>query len=393
MNRISLKGPSIAILAMVSAIACAQSGQVTVDGNPINFADTQPQMVGGRLLVPMRGVFEAIGATVIWDADSQTVTASTDSRRVSLRIGDKEANVDGKIVEMDQPAEIVGDSTLVPLRFLSQSLGASVDWEPKENLVAVMTRGYRDGRAQHIDSRPVEPTPVVPPVAPPVVVQPPVVVPPPVVTPPPPTIIVVPAPVDPPRPREPERRIVFSSYAVIPLRLDQTLTSNGNQEGDTFTATVRSDQDGYLELPKGTLVTGVIRRARAAVDGKPGLLDVRFTDLLLPDGAKYPISGTVAALDDPNIIKGGGGRLVAKNSDDVKGNIEQDAAIGAGAGLVIGSLHGRAIGGAAAGGVLGAIVGALTPRHHHDRNVKVEKGTKLGLILSRDVSIARHDLG
>jgi hypothetical protein len=361
MNTKSMRRTAIGIFALASAFAAADTVQVTVNGNPINFPDSQPQMVNGRVLVPLRGVFEALGATVIWDESSQSISADSSNRHVKLRIGDLEANVNGKVVDMDTAPMIDGGSTLVPLRFLSQSLGASVDWEPQQNLVAVTMRSDR-GHAEHFG----DPVPLAPPI-----------------------------PADRGwggnQPNPDPSSYVLQRYNVIPLRLDQTISSDGNKDGDKFTATVRGDQEGYLQLPRGTMIQGVIRRAREARGDDPGQLDVRFTNILLPDGARYPIFGTVAPLNDSNIVRTGNGRFMAKNNDDVNNNVGRDAAIGAGAGLVLGSLHARALGGAAIGGVLGAIVGALTP-DHHDRNVRIDQGTRLGLILSHDLSIPSQDL-
>jgi hypothetical protein len=358
MNVQFLKGTACGICVLAAVIASADAVQVTVNGNPVSFPDAQPQMVNGRVLVPLRGVFEAIGATVLWDPSTQSISASSGRRHVKLRIGDNEANVDGKIVEMDTPPEITAGSTLVPLRFLSQSLGAHVDWEPQQDLVAVTT--FRDGgHAQQFQ-------------------QPPIV-----------------AQGNPGWDRtahaRPDPRYVITSFTVIPLRLDQTLTSDGNRDGDSISATVRGDSDGYLNLPRGTQIVGIVRHAVPAGGNRPGQLDVRFTALILPDGNRYPVYGTVTQLSDPNIIKTGNGRFIAKNNEDVKNNIGTDAAIGAGAGLVLGSFHARAIRGAAIGGVLGAIVGAFSSPHH-DSNVRIPQGTRLGLILSRDLTVDRRDL-
>jgi len=368
----TIRGAALGVLVLGSVIVQAQSVQVTVNGNPVNFPDAQPQTINGRVLVPLRGVFEAIGATVIWDADTQSITANQGDRHVSLQIGDLEANVNGKIVDMDVAPQISGDSTLVPLRFLSQSLGASVDWEPRQNLVAVNTQGYRLGRAQHFDDRPVAPPPVVvPPPPPPVVIQAPVVQ--------PPTIIIEHAP---PPPPPPVPHVEFARYSVIPMRLDETLSSSTNHDGDSFTATVVGDHEGYLDLPRGTVVTGQVRRSHPMVDGKPGELELRFMEILLPSGKRYPVSGTVEGLNNPNIFREGGIRFEAKDDGDVRDGIAQDAAVGPGAGLIVDESH----------HALGGLLGALTPRHHHDLNQQIEKGTKLGLILGDNLRIARHDL-
>src|SRR5579862_5741474 len=98
-------GLSVASLALAGVMASAQSFtgavQVTVDGNPVAFSAAQPQVMGGRVLVPLRGVFEQLGADVEWDQDSQTVTVVGGGRNIKLRIGSFDASVDGRVVSMD----------------------------------------------------------------------------------------------------------------------------------------------------------------------------------------------------------------------------------------------------------------------------------------------------
>ncbi|MBE0467217.1 MAG: copper amine oxidase, partial [Candidatus Desulforudis sp.] len=84
---------------------------------------------GGRTMVPLRGIFEAVGAEVVWDQQTKRVTATRDGRTVSLVVGDKTAYVNGTAYQMDVPAGIYRDRTLVPLRFVGESLGAAVHWE------------------------------------------------------------------------------------------------------------------------------------------------------------------------------------------------------------------------------------------------------------------------
>lgn len=114
--------------------------KVTVDGERVNFPGTTPIMAGSRILVPLRGVFEKLGATVDWDRPSQTVTAVKGDTKVVLPIGKNHAILNGKPITLDQPAMVVDGRTVVPLRFLSQSLGAKVDWLAADRTVAVVTQ-------------------------------------------------------------------------------------------------------------------------------------------------------------------------------------------------------------------------------------------------------------
>ncbi len=113
---------------------------VTVDGESIDFGKRQPIMLGGRVMVPMRGVFEKIGAVVDWTAADQTVIANGGGKSVSLQIGSHEAQLGDTHTTLDQPPVLVGGRTMVPLRFLSEAMGAHVEWDPVSGTVRIKTK-------------------------------------------------------------------------------------------------------------------------------------------------------------------------------------------------------------------------------------------------------------
>lgn len=114
--------------------------QITVDvnGQPVSFQYAQPMMYGDRVMVPLRGVFEQLGAAVDWNPTDRSVVATKGDMRVVLHIGDHYANVNGQQVQLDTPPMITAGSTMVPLRFLSESLGANVDWNAGTDTVAIV---------------------------------------------------------------------------------------------------------------------------------------------------------------------------------------------------------------------------------------------------------------
>ncbi|MCL2336299.1 MAG: copper amine oxidase N-terminal domain-containing protein, partial [Firmicutes bacterium] len=109
------------------ATAAQASTQVIVDGKSLSF-DTQPVVENGRMLVPLRSIFEALNAKVNWDNNSQTITATKDDTNIKLIIGGQ-AYKNDQAVTLDVPAKLVSGRTLVPLRFVSEALGAHVNWE------------------------------------------------------------------------------------------------------------------------------------------------------------------------------------------------------------------------------------------------------------------------
>lgn len=120
--------------------ARAQNVTVIIDGQTMSF-DQPPIIQAGRVFVPLRGVFERLGASVVY-ANGQ-INATGRGRTVSLHIGSTQATVDGQPTTIDVAPFIQGQRTLVPLRFIAQSLGASVNWNDGTSTVTI--NGGRGG--------------------------------------------------------------------------------------------------------------------------------------------------------------------------------------------------------------------------------------------------------
>lgn len=129
-------GLSLVLTAVPAAPARAQAVRVLVDGQMVPF-DQPPMMVGGRVLVPLRGVFEYLGATVQWDPANNLVSAQRGDTQVQLIVGSRQAVVNGRAVLLDVPAMIARGRTLVPLRFVSEAMGARVDWDAAASVVYI----------------------------------------------------------------------------------------------------------------------------------------------------------------------------------------------------------------------------------------------------------------
>ena len=114
------------------------------------------QIVQGRFLVPMRGIFEALGATVHWDGDTRTVTGTKGDISVKLTIDSKITTVNNKKVELDVPATVIEGRTFVPARFISESLGANVEWDG-EIRVATIIKDYIEIKVYEIEKEEKEP--------------------------------------------------------------------------------------------------------------------------------------------------------------------------------------------------------------------------------------------
>ena len=98
----------------------------------------------GTTLVPMRGIFEALGASVQYDNSSQKVTGIKNGKNIVLTVGNKKAYIKSNgatsSVELSHPTEITNGSTMVPLRFISESLGADVQWDSISQSVKITSK-------------------------------------------------------------------------------------------------------------------------------------------------------------------------------------------------------------------------------------------------------------
>jgi len=127
---------AIAVLARFgnSTPAAAAGVTIVVNGATVNF-DQPPVERAGRVFVPLRGVFEKLGASVVY-ANGQ-INATGNGRNISLHIGSTSATVNGQPVAVDVAPFLVGARTLVPLRFVAQALGASVNYDNGTRVVTV----------------------------------------------------------------------------------------------------------------------------------------------------------------------------------------------------------------------------------------------------------------
>ena len=117
----------IVVTDAVPAPPPAPEIKVTLDGAVLSFV-VPPQIINGRTMVPLRAIFEAMGAEVDWDPDTETVTATKGDVVVILTIGDTAPTVNGEVVELDQAGVIIDGRTLAPLRFVAEAFGGDVDW-------------------------------------------------------------------------------------------------------------------------------------------------------------------------------------------------------------------------------------------------------------------------
>jgi len=121
-----------------SALTPPPSIRVFLDGELLTF-DVAPRMADGRVMVPMRAIFEALGAEVEWDEDSRTITATRDGVVIVATIGNPNMRVGDDWLAMDVTPMIVDGRTLVPIRFVSEAFGIEVTWREIGGSVYIVT--------------------------------------------------------------------------------------------------------------------------------------------------------------------------------------------------------------------------------------------------------------
>lgn len=162
MRHLSTIAKRVLLLGLVSLIsgtsAFAQGISVQLDGRNLYF-DQPPAMIDGRLLVPLRGIFEALSADVLYDAATRSIKATKGSTVVQLQLGSRTALIDGRTVYLDVPADTVGGRTMVPLRFVSESLGADVKWSGATKTVVINSGGATGNPPPTTGNPPTQPPP------------------------------------------------------------------------------------------------------------------------------------------------------------------------------------------------------------------------------------------
>ncbi len=109
---------------------------VRMNGRDLIF-DQSPVIEDGRTLIPLRGVFEQLGAKVEWDPNTRSVVASTQDVTVILELDNPSAKVNGQEVVLDVAPKILNGRTVVPLRFVGETFGDKVLWVKETNQVIV----------------------------------------------------------------------------------------------------------------------------------------------------------------------------------------------------------------------------------------------------------------
>jgi len=130
-------------------VACGEEGTVVstvpsyisvdIDGQSLE-ADMSPVIRNGKTLVPLRAICEALGMTVEYDEATKGITCTKGDSTIKLTVGGKEALVNGAVVKLDEPANVIRSRTMVPVRFLAENIGSKVSWDKTTRTVYIVSQ-------------------------------------------------------------------------------------------------------------------------------------------------------------------------------------------------------------------------------------------------------------
>jgi hypothetical protein len=177
-------------------------------------------------------------------------------------------------------------------------------------------------------------------------------------------------------------RVTLPVGTVLPVRLDQAVSSRTSSEGDQISATVITGNDD-AGLPEGTRLEGVVREALAAENGKPGVMDVDFRRMVLPNGRTQAVDASLYSLNG-KAVKRTDGRLTA-TGDRSKDRLKW-VGIGAAGGLVLSKVT-------KTNSIVGTLLGAGAGYLYNELGSKakpgdidIKEGAEFGLRLDRQVA-------
>lgn len=124
------------LLCMILLVAVFGTSNVMAkDGDAISLDGAM--LIEGKTMLPLRSIFENLNAQVVWDSSSNTVTATKEDTKIIIKVNSSTATVNGEQRSIDVPAKIINNKVMVPVRFVSEILGAKVEWDEKNRTVSV----------------------------------------------------------------------------------------------------------------------------------------------------------------------------------------------------------------------------------------------------------------
>ncbi len=365
-----------AILILTTQVLPARSDNISVyvNGKYAPIYGPQPRDVDGVMMVPLRDVLQQTGGTVVWDDPDKTAIGNYGATHIKVPIDSETATVNGRAVRLEMPAFLVQGSTMVPLSFVRDALGARVAWLADRRVVRIDTGGVSTASVTNIDPGPTgriydndlrRDTSVV---------------------------------------REAttyqdnlqrfyrtEGPLKVAEHTILACRLDRTLSSDSCRSGDLFTMTVDSGSFGG-GFPAGTKIECVVRDAMRAQAGRPGLLDLECQRIIFPNGFSRKLDARfcIPPSDTRTVVYNSQGKV--ETTDTIGKKHVKFVGVGPSSGFVL-ATHVR--NGAALDAIVKGDCGYVSDefRRGGPHDVALPSGMVCGIQLDRSYTFTSAELG
>jgi hypothetical protein len=365
---------AVVMLALQGLSARADDIAVYINGRHAAIYGPQPRDVDGVLMVPLRDVLQQSGGTVVWFDPDKTAIGNFGATHLKVPIDSETAIVNGNTVRLEMPAFLEQGSTMVPLSFVRDALGARVAWSADTRVVRIDTGNVTTASISNIDQGPSGP------IYDNDVRRGGVTV------------------------RETDvyrdnRPLYYRTYGplkvaehtILVARLDRTLSSDRNVPGDLFTMTVDNGSYGG-GFPAGTKIEGVVRDAMPARAGRPGLLELDVKRIIFPNGRSrgFDARCTMSPSETRTVIYNSQGR--AETVESIGKKHIRFVGVGPATGMVI-ATHVK--NGAALDAIVNGNCGFVSDefRRGGAHDVALPSGTAIGIQLDRSYTFSSADLG
>lgn len=125
--------------AMTFSVSASGEISVYLDAAKIEF-DVKPQIINGRTMVPIRAIFESMGADVLWDKDTRSAICTKNDTVVKMTVDSTRMYINNQLTIMDVSPVIIDGRTLAPARYVAEAFGAEVSWDADNSSVLITSK-------------------------------------------------------------------------------------------------------------------------------------------------------------------------------------------------------------------------------------------------------------
>lgn len=128
---------TLSAVMLSSSIVSANDIGVQLNGEAVEFKTQAPVISNGRTLIPLRSIFEKLGYTINWNADTKTAVLTNDTTTIEVTVNSYDIVANGEVIKSDVPAQIINNTMMLPLRAVTELSGAEVNWDNASKTVFI----------------------------------------------------------------------------------------------------------------------------------------------------------------------------------------------------------------------------------------------------------------